>query len=229
MIIGITGVAGSGKDTVAKMIQHYMFYKNQPEYESDITILEFLSGQDVYDYCPDQWSINEKLISEDCGWQIKKFATKLKQMCCILTGCTMEQLEDESFKQSLLPRHLQDFHYGFSENPVGISYNRTYRWLLQKLGTEIGREINKDIWVDSLMAEYSEQNWIISDVRFINEVNSIRSRNGIIISVEGRGGISSNHTSETELSKIIPNFTIDNSSTIENTYSQIKQILCQLN
>ena len=237
MIIGLVGIIGSGKDTVAKMIQYYFFYEKFGNV--DISLNKYLKGEEVYDSCPDQWGFNERKISEDSGWQIKKFATKLKEIVCILTGCTMEDLESQEFKESLLPDHLS------KQGDI-----RTYRWLLQKIGTDL-------IWINSLMSEYKYHfkycenddedginnctgckkngiedcravvetpNWIISDVRFINEAKSIKDRKGINILITGRGD-NGNHKSETELKSIPCDKILINDSTIENLYEQVVCVL----
>jgi hypothetical protein len=45
-------------------------------------------------------------------WKIKKYADKLKDIICILTGCTREQLEDIEFKNSKLPDEW--IRYGYA-------------------------------------------------------------------------------------------------------------------
>ena len=75
----------------------------------------------------------------------------------------------------------------------------TPRLLLQLLGTECGRNIiHPNIWVNSLISEYKSinnrgqkpkddiftfPNWIITDMRFPNELEAIKNRGGISIRV----------------------------------------------
>lgn len=72
-IIGVNGKIGSGKDTVGKIILELL----------DITY-------------PAKSCITKG------NWQIHKFADALKDIICILTGCTRKQLEDDTFKNSKL-------------------------------------------------------------------------------------------------------------------------------
>lgn len=83
-----------------------------------------------------------------------------------------------------------------------IEEEMTPRKLMQLLGTECGRElIHPNIWVNSLFAKRKEikskvviddyeeyqktyPNWIISDVRFPNEVEAILSKGGIVIRID---------------------------------------------
>jgi len=96
----------------------------------------------------------------------------------------------------------------------------TPRKLLQLLGTEAGRNIiHPNIWVNALFADYvcddcgqkecptdeedtgqmihrSFPRWIITDVRFPNEVKAVKERGGIMIRVN-RGGFSITDGKET--------------------------------
>lgn len=58
------------------------------------------------------------------GWEVKKFAYKLKLITAILIGCTVEQLEDQNFKNKPLDESWKRYwwtHYKFSDNsnPTG--------------------------------------------------------------------------------------------------------------
>ena len=75
MIIAISGKINSGKDTVGQIIQYLTNKSNA--YPFDL--------KSDYSYKSE--------------WQIKKFADKLKDIVCVLLGCTREQLEDRGFKE----------------------------------------------------------------------------------------------------------------------------------
>ena len=78
MLIGVSGKINSGKDLVGKIIQYLTNKSNV--YPFDLKL----------DY------------SYRSNWQIKKFADPLKDMVCILLGCTREQLEDQRIKSLTL-------------------------------------------------------------------------------------------------------------------------------
>lgn len=90
MIIGISGRIGSGKDTVGVIIQYLTFINDNLENEDYYSLSSFISNL----LC------NKNAISEEfeTQWKIKKFADKLKDIVCMLLGCTREQLEDRTFK-----------------------------------------------------------------------------------------------------------------------------------
>ena len=84
-LIGIAGKKGSGKDLIGRILQGLFLWKLSPirdNYIEDVLLyLETLNG-----------------INPRSGPEIKKFADKLKDMVCLLIGCTIEQLEDRDFK-----------------------------------------------------------------------------------------------------------------------------------
>lgn len=170
MIIGISGKIGSGKDTVGKIIQFLTL--NQQYFP--ITVEDFLNDPkaSLFVQHENRWT----------NWQIKKFADKLKDIVCLLLGCTREQLEDHEFKEKELGEEWWVIRYALLAYPKGhieshkvevytkdgleklktndlCMYPRidklTPRTLLQLLGTECGRNIiHPNIWVNALMQEY---------------------------------------------------------------------------
>ncbi len=195
-IIAISGKMGSGKDTIGEIIQ-------------------YISAESKIDMVSQNQSVSlEDLIKgkfkENSDWEIKKMAGKLKDIACLLIGCTREQLEDREFKETPLgeewwywkiygelvdyrSRNISEF-----KEPIPELIKPTPRLLLQLLGTECGREIiHPNIWVNALFADYKltrpnsslgdislgMPNWIITDVRFPNEAKAIKDRGGIVIRV----------------------------------------------
>lgn len=208
-------------------------------------------------------------------WQNKKFAGKIKEIVCILLGCTLQQLEDREFKNTELGEEWKIYHWKlsnkvnhkklfiskeecenfkvysgnkkilFSDTFPGLltieSYILTPRLLMQLLGTECGRDIiHPNIWVNSLMSEYKNNysNWVISDLRFPNEMKAVKDRGGITIrinrnneddSVYDWGNPNTDHESETALDNAEFDYVIDNNGTIEDLVEQVKQILIKEN
>ncbi len=133
------------------------------------------------------FEIIQKLCLTNNGpsWENKKFADKLKDIVCILLGCTREQLEDREFKEKVLGEEWNivklklPFGTEFKEinkifNSIEEAHNYaietgytryeayvkalTPRLLLQLLGTECGRDIiHPNIWVNSLFADYKSE------------------------------------------------------------------------
>ena len=82
MIIGISGKAGSGKDTIGNMLA-YFFYSG-----GNTGFLNFRRLKDYY---------------EETYWEHKYFALPLKQCLSSILNCTIEDLNDQNFKTKLLP------------------------------------------------------------------------------------------------------------------------------
>jgi hypothetical protein len=197
MIIGINGYSGSGKDTVGAIIQYLNCYNT-----GKLTIEDVCK-----DYLNHEW-----WLEDQSGWQIKKFAGKLKQVGSILTGIPVEKFEDQEFKKTILGQEW------WTTCDEGLQ-PMTVRDLLQKLGTECMRTgLHENTWVNALMADYQKElrietdhpysehltarypNWIITDVRFPNEAQAIKDKGGIIIRIDRPGVKPINaHPSETGL------------------------------
>ena len=195
MIIGISGRMGSGKNTVGDIIEKICLTNEGPLFEQ------------------------------------KAFAGKLKQIGSILSGVPVEYFEDQDFKKL----------------PMGIEWEMTYREFLQKLGTEAMRNgLHTNVWCNALFADYVSKfnptntildemsdmsyknyypNWIITDLRFSNELTAIKKREGITIRVNRPGINLLDHPSETSLDTAEFNYTIDNSGTIEELIKKVKDIL----
>lgn len=90
-------------------------------------------------------------------WENKKFAGKLKQIVALLTGCKVEDLEKEEFKNQYLPEEF-DIVTLTNIAPEGQEktiYKYTYRELLQKLGTELLRDgFHPQVHLNAFYADY---------------------------------------------------------------------------
>lgn len=199
-LIGISGRSGSGKDTVGNIIK--------------------LLSVDKREFTPTTANIAADLKIDSyyasiCSspYQIKKFADKLKDMVCLLIGCTREQLEDREFKEKELGEEWNHNKKVWIDKVSGsytYNYQRlTPRLLLQLLGTQCGREIiHPNLWVNALFADYEGKedkskrkyehianyknviypSWLVTDVRFPNEAKAIKDRGGLIIRVNRDSG-----------------------------------------
>ena len=221
MIIGIAGRLGSGKDTVGEVIQKLCLTNNGVEFE------------------------------------IKKFAGKLKTIASLVTGVPVEKFEDQEFKQKYMSEEWNNPNPLIYENGNKAWMPMTYREFLQKLGTEAMRDgLHTNVWVNALFADYKMSyrqhpdidyvehkaypNWIITDVRFPNEVEAVEEREGITIRVvrgcSKCGGIGyhklscskqyeKQHPSETALDDAKFDYEIINDGTLEDLVEKVKHIL----
>jgi len=282
-IIGVSGKINSGKDTVGEIIQHLNLSQKLKE-DSNLTVYEYFSGGLVKSL------FNKKYDrKKESDWEIKKMAGKLKDITCLLIGCTREQLEDREFKETPLGEEWQyESHFSNLVTP---------RSLMQLLGTECGREIlHPNIWANAFWVDYKSYhkqkwcppnniigdymgvcqindcdkrwystnkrnayceehnkaqpdvypNWIITDVRFPNEAQSVKERDGLMIRVNrfktlskkfiSEDGLQSAQMIELDYSKEHPSetgldnyqdfdYVIKNDGTIEDLIEKVKEIL----
>jgi hypothetical protein len=108
----------------------------------------------------------------------------------------------------------------------GAKENPEVRSLLQRLGTEAGRNIlGEDVWVNAAL-DIPPGDYVITDVRFPNELEAIRSRGGQVwlVSRPGYGPING-HPSETALSGCRFDHVICNDFDIEHMKEQVLEAL----
>jgi hypothetical protein len=224
MIIGINGKIGSGKDTVGKIIQ----WLTKPELDGSYI------GFQTYD------DITLDRVSD---WKIKKFAGKLKEIASLLTGIDVEKFEDQDFKKTNLEKNWDvKSKYRDRRPPKPM----TVREFLQKLGTEAMRDgLHTNVWVNALFADYKHSktcnckkgcrcahdlpNWIITDMRFPNEMEAVVEKGGITIRVVRPGTVTGEHPSEIALDGHTMHYEIINDGTIEDLVEKVREILIERN
>jgi len=172
MIIGISGKKQSGKDTLAKFLK---------------------------------LNYDAKLYA---------FADPLKQSICMdIFGLTYKQVYGTDDEKNALTKYKWDnlnldIRKKYSSDNIFKSGFMTAREIMQIVGTDIFREMfYNDIWVDTTFRKIhkdikliNNKNNIavITDVRFVGEVERIIEENGYIIRLL-RNVLNDNHSSETKL------------------------------
>jgi hypothetical protein len=234
-IIGVFGYAGSGKDTVGKLIQYNM------SRGSRIPIEELI----------EDYRIHEWWLEEMSGWEIKKWAGKLKYIASIITGIPVEKFEDQEFKKTNLgpewniTKHYESDAPWIAEGGESYEEPMTVRDLLQILGTEAMRDgLHTNVWVNALMADYKMHpehfndiangrdtsdgypNWIITDTRFPNEAQAIKDKGGMVIKVERPGvGPVNGHPSEDALKDYNFDYVIHNDGSINDLDNKVIEFI----
>lgn len=113
------------------------------------------------------------------------FADSLKDAVSAIFGWPRHLLEGDT-KQS---REFRECRDEFWSDRFG--YDVTPRHILQQMGTEAGRDVfHKDIWIHTVERKIKykqewefEDNFVIPDVRFPNEIEAIRKWGGFIVRV----------------------------------------------
>jgi hypothetical protein len=136
------------------------------------------------------------------GWATMSFAGPLKRVCATVFGLTTEEMSNPQKKEAIMNRWPYE----------------TPRAILQKVGTDMFRNLYPDVWVqnlkDRVMASAGED-VVITDVRFENEARAIRELGGYIVRVE-RPGLPKvdSHSSELEMDLISVDATVINDGSV---------------
>lgn len=116
---------------------------------------------------------------------------------------------------------------GYKETP----YVDEIRPLLQRLGTECGRDLlYDDVWVDAALNHLDPNGkYVVADCRFVNEADGIRARGGKVIRVMRAGvGPANSHKSETALDDYDFDAYINNDGTLEDYYKNVQRKVLEI-
>ncbi len=202
LYIGLNGLAGSGKDTVAKMLKTILNYFDYP-------LEECMDIYKKYYYHP--WISATFTKTEDPKENVFciAFADQLKTICSTIFGIPVERFyqnkatawicinqgfqyteikPDDSLIITADEYYNNIINYRDSQAKVWMSL----REILVYVGTYVlQQDINRRIFVnvvDNLINEKREHNQnlnyiIVTDIRFKHEIDYIRANNGITISI----------------------------------------------
>lgn len=247
MIIGISGKKQSGKDTVGKIIQ-YLAIDGETNYKSFEDFLEYYSDG------IEQYPFEIKKFAD----KVKDIVCLL--INCTREQLEEEEFKNTELGEEWWIWRSYDNNtlFAFTSQTMDIKYweliKLTPRKLLQLVGTECGRDIiHPSVWVNSTMSEYNifrafdvlnmedkhierlyeqkESQWIITDVRFPNELKAIEGREGFVIRIEKEDGHFSKdiHPSETALDNAEFKYVLQHQKDLNILVEQVKEILIKEN
>ena len=184
MIIGISGKAGSGKDTAAKMLE--VLYANPDISYEDFSNRKYKNFADI---------------------QIVHFADILKETVQVLFGIGEWETNTQEGKKTTIEW-------------IG----KTVRELLQGVGQGLRDAIDPNLWIKVLFANTENwSNYIIADVRYPNELDAIKERNGILLRIDRKDAGAGNHSSEIALDDYKEwDVHIENNGSIEDLFEAMK-------
>jgi dephospho-CoA kinase len=161
-----------------------------------------------------------RFLVDNHGFYQTAYANPIKEAVKIALAMTHDQLHGSiTAKETIDPR-----------------YGITPRHAMQTLGTEWGRDmINKNVWALAAHARIEQQplvkDWVITDLRFLNEASILKNRGGIVIKVVRKGvdtGEFEQHGSEVEISRMEPHVIIHNTGTLLELEAAVKYVMKQL-
>ncbi len=147
------------------------------------------------------------------------FADALKEGMKATFGLTFDEVNDRTLKETPHPKLC----------------GRTPRYVMQMFGTEFARKlIADDIWLKVMEYRIKDielkgfGSVVISDVRFENEAEFVRSLGGTLWHIERDGNphiTEGSHVSESGVAKHPDDVVIKNNGSLDELYDVIKSIL----
>ncbi len=149
------------------------------------------------------------------------FADALKEACKAIFGFNEEQL------------------YGDLKEVDDKFWKTSPRKVLQYVGTDLFRdrisdvlpEVQQDIWikvVENKILQNPDKRYVITDVRFDNELEFIKRLNGLSIKVQRtnlKHNITDEHSSESYIDNLVTDCVINNNGTLEQLYEKLENTL----
>lgn len=163
----------------------------------------------------------------EIGFKRVAFADKLREFLYALNPIVVSNADFGQAPEEVTHVRLADVidERGWDGYKEGY-YGAEIRQLLQRLGTECGRQIISDtIWIDAAL-NGRDGDIVVTDVRFPNEARAIRDRGGLMVRINRPGvGPVNNHPSETSLDAFVFDAYIDNDGTVEDLHHKIREVV----
>jgi len=205
-VILVSGKLQSGKNQFAEYLEKEYILDN-------VKVKQDCFAQDLKDACKEDF---------------KPLVTYLNKAIEDIRDCVEPYNQDDEFLSSLMKLRTHDEN--FYENKNDIT-----RILLQLYGTDIFRKrVDTDYWVKRMISKIKEsdkQVFIITDVRFPNEIDLVKAESDfdvVSIRVErdiDRSGSENEHESETALDDYKKfTYTVDNTGTLEDLWKAMDVI-----
>jgi hypothetical protein len=207
-------------------------------------IASLLTGIPIQDF--EKQEIKAKVLGPEwVRWEIVRFPDDSSEGAYTVAHLASEADAEEYLREDRrkLDEINSKMYGGFVESWLHIEKKEmTVRDLLQKIGTDCMRNhLHVNTWVNALFADYNPKyedygiemkeqfiypNWIISDMRFPNEMEAVKERGGMTVRVVRPNNPypSSNHASETSLDDAEFDIEIINDGSLEDLYIKVKSI-----
>jgi hypothetical protein len=220
VLVGISGKLGSGKNEAAKQIEKltrgvWSNVREKAFAEKIKLIVAAITGTTVEEqYLENVKNMDPRKLVNFKEETSSALRSKARKVVSIMTST---EDSDKVPKELMSPLHkktigelrediVQYYTKFLREGELPLDY-WTCGGLQQHLGTYFRKFYREDIWAVSLFLDYDpRESWLITDLRFPNEVEEIKRRGGILIRMEGdpcgvrnRSKRDPNHISETAL------------------------------
>jgi dephospho-CoA kinase len=247
LYIGLNGFAGSGKDTVAKMIKTILSYDWKTLEDCKQYYMSIYTSPTISATYNDIDNKDEKLPVYCVA-----FADQLKTICSNIFGIPVKRFYqnksnawicmNKDFQYTEIPPH-RDYIVTAEEYCNNIAmykssddkYWMSLREILVYIGTYVlQQDINKNIFVNivkNLITDKQKQKQnlkyvILTDIRFNHEINYIHNNNGITISIVRDGVVQLDNVAEHDLDEEDRwDYVITNNGTYDELFEKIWNLL----
>ena len=222
-LIAVSGVKGSGKDSVASMLQYCL------------SVPKMFRQYFFYKYFRKWVKPKYKKLA---------FADPLKKMLAVLLNIPVEEFNNRNFKE-FCTVHIPTLNFNDDTNNKlpDSKFNKlvktldpslaegylSIRQLMQYFGTEVMQtHFGRKVWINSTLRHGSSKGTIIADLRFKAEAEAVQSLGGFIVYVSRPGYTFGQHASEKEMSELLSDnkydFIIENDGTQEDLFNKVKTL-----
>jgi hypothetical protein len=214
MIISVSGIIGSGKDTAASIIQQLTPYHNWEvkKFAGKLKqVASMLTG------IPTEMFEDQEFKKTFLGDEWSNLKMK--------PGRRQDGIFPKKVDMELVPMTVRDLL-----QKLGTEAMRN--------------GLHENVWVNAAMSDYKpysvrgssyeehESNWIITDTRFPNELSAVKRRGGLAIKIvrNSENTVGTQHISETALNHVTDwDYVIENNGTLEELKQKLFDILSKEN
>lgn len=231
LIIGVSGLASSGKDTVTEMLKIYFEFqpKNIDEFKflyynkksNNITnVKSFAFGDKLKEICSTMYNINLNLF----------YDRESKQNLYLnLTTHDLVTYSD-SIKDSICTAEQLFYEYFEELEPLRTPLYISLRELMVFIGTyRIQRELDKEFFVKSINKQINKlidtRYVILSDVRFPHETEFVKKKHGVSLMVVNDRVEILDNVAEHSLDYEEFDFTIENNGSFDDLLNSIWELV----
>ena len=160
-----------------------------------------------------------RVAVEEFGFTRFAFADKLRE-CLYALNPVVDT-------DGITPIRVQDVIDQYTwDNYKRSKFGGEIRVLLQRFGTEVGRDlIADDIWLREL-DKVDSSRIIVTDARFINELEKVENMDGYTVRIHRTGvGPVNDHPSETTIDQWNPHEVIYNDGSLESYHDKVRHVL----
>lgn len=224
-IITLSGIAGSGKSTVADCIVEVLGF-------NDSFAMSMALADPLKRLVSLVFGVSPSILYGPSSEREKPIE--------INWGPIMPRVNAGGFQELIkrIGKDEVDLHFKLTEIIKDLKKQESVsaRTILQTIGTDFARKNNPDVWTNwgletakSLVTSVSDI-VVVSDCRFRNEILKFSELNSVSLKIKRNQESKSTHVSETELDTIPDWFfdeIIDNNGSLESLYKQVEEVLAK--